>query len=99
MRAAPWYDDVFESFNRKSRQRTTLPGYYKILYLLKENDMTYRRVLDAIAERISKAELPNSDVATEATDGDAKSSQSESKLKPLIDEAYYFSHSKFIERC
>ena len=36
---------------------------------------------------------------TEATNGDVKSSQPGKKLsKPLIDEAYYFSHSRFIER-
>ena len=62
--------------------------------------MTYRRVLDAVSERISKVELPSSEgVVTEATNGDVKSSQPGKKLsKPLIDEAYYFSHSRFIER-
>ena len=56
LRAAPWYDDVFESFNRKFKAAYYVAGVLQdFIPFKKKNDMTYRRVLDAILNAFQKS--------------------------------------------
>ncbi len=108
--AAPWYDDMFESFNRKIKAFYYAAGVLQdFVPFKKKNDMNYRRILETIDERTLKVEdIPEAEVdCGGSSNGKASPNVQPTRsghvpapkpaMKPLLDEMYYFSHALFIE--